>query len=127
MIRKLSTLLLLALAGGALLAGCGSSSSSSSSSSTPTASTSSTGTAGGSSSPAVAAAVAACKSGIQSASTLSASTKSKLEGICAKAANGDTDAVRKAAQELCTEVINSSPLPSGSAKEQAIAACKAKT
>jgi hypothetical protein len=129
MIRKLSTGLLVALLGGALIAGCGSSSSSSnsSSSSTPAATTSSTGTSGATSSnPSTAAAVAACKSGIQSESTLSAATKGKLENVCEKAAHGDTEAVRKAAEEVCTEVVNASPLPSGSVKDQALAACKAK-
>jgi type IV pilus biogenesis protein CpaD/CtpE len=126
MIRKLSAGLLVALVSGALLAGCGSSSSSSSSSA-PAATTSSTPAGGTSSSPAVAAAVAACKSGIQKASSLSASAKSKLEGVCEKAAHGDKQAVRKAAEEVCAEVVNSSPIPSGSAKEQALASCKQKS
>jgi PBP1b-binding outer membrane lipoprotein LpoB len=122
--RKLSTWLLLALIGALLLAGCGSSSSSSSSS-TP-ATTSTAATTSSSSNPAVAAAVAGCKSVVQAASSLSAKAKSKIEGVCEKAANGDKEAARKAAQEVCEEVIKSSPLPSSSAKESALSACKKK-
>jgi hypothetical protein len=129
MIRRLSTSMLVALVSGALLAGCGSSSSSSttsgSTSSAPA--TSSTSTSGPSSVPAVASAVAACKQGVQAAPTLSSTTKSKLEGICDKAGSGDEEAARKAAKEVCTEIVNSSPLPAGSAKDQALAACKAQT
>jgi hypothetical protein len=131
MIRRLSTSMLVALVSGALLAGCGSSSSSSTTSGTTSGSTSSapatssTSTSGPSSIPAVASAVAACKRGVQAAPTLSSTTKSKLEGICDKAANGDQEAARKAAKEVCTEIVNSSPLPAGSAKDQALAACKA--
>jgi hypothetical protein len=123
MIRKLSAGLLVALIGGALIAGCGSSSSTSSSSA-PAATTSSTPAGGTSTSPGIAAAVAACKSGIQGASSLSATSKSKLEAVCEKAAHGDKEAVSKAAREVCAEVVNSSPIPSGSAKEKALAACK---
>lgn len=128
MIRKLSTWLLVAILGGVLLAGCGSSSSSSSqSTATPAATTSSTSSSSSTSeSSAVAAGVQACKNGVQHAPTLSSSTKSKLEGICDKAANGDEEAARKAAQEVCTEIVNSSPLPAGSAKDSALAACKSK-
>jgi ABC-type transport system substrate-binding protein len=126
MIRRLSTWLTVALLGGLLLAGCGSSSSSSSSSTPAATTTTTTTTSTTSSNPAVAAAVAACKSGVQAASTLSASTKHKIEGVCEKAAGGDKEAARKAAQEVCEELINSSPLPSSSAKEEALKTCKAK-
>jgi len=60
------------------------------------------------------------------ASTLSASTKSKIKRVCEKAANGDKEAARNAAQEVCEELINSSPLPSSSAKKAALSACKTK-
>jgi hypothetical protein len=76
--------------------------------------------------PAVQAAVAACKQGIQSQPTLPAGAKTKLEAVCEKAAKGDTNAVKQAAQEVCEEVINNSAVPAGSAKEQALAACKKK-
>jgi hypothetical protein len=56
--------------------------------------------------------------------TLSSSLKQKVEGICNKAASGNVAAARKAAKEVCVEVINASPLPSAD-KAQALAACKA--
>ncbi len=145
MIRKLSTWLLVASVGGVLVAGCGSSSSSSSqTSSTPAATTSATTTSpattttptttpsttggsdkgGSSGSQSGAAAVAQCKQGVQAATTLSASVKSKLLAICEKAGSGDPNAVRKAAQEVCAELINASPIPAGPAKEKALASCK---
>jgi ABC-type phosphate transport system substrate-binding protein len=121
-----------ALAAVALLAGCGSSSSTSSSTPAATSATGSA-TSTGSTSPlpsltgaAGAAAVAACKQAIQAQTTLPASAKAKLEGVCVKAAKGDQAAVKKAAQEVCEEVINKSALPAGSAKEQALSACKQK-
>ncbi|MHB8490869.1 MAG: hypothetical protein ACYDA6_01465 [Solirubrobacteraceae bacterium] len=51
--------------------------------------------------------------------------RAKAEGICNKAAHGDVAGARKAAQEVCTEVVNASPIPSASIKEQALARCKA--
>lgn len=132
MISKLSTWLAVALVGAVFVAGCGSSSTSSSTSgSTNTSSTAASNTSsGGSTIPAVAnsaavqQAVAACKHGVQSASTLSSSAKQRIEGICNKAGSGDLNAAREAARELCVELVNASPLPSGSIKEQALAACK---
>ncbi len=126
--------LLAALVGGALLAGCGSSGSSSSSqsnstpaatSSTPagSAGTSTSGT-GTTASSGGAVAVAACKQAIQEESSLPASAKHKLEGVCNKAASGNAAEVRKAAEEVCAEVVKSSSVPSGPAKEEALAACK---
>ena len=131
MTRTLSAGLLLALLGVALLAGCGSSSSSSSTSGA-TGSTSSSSTATGtsststaSSSSAIASAVASCKRGVRSAGSLSSATKSKLEGICDKAGSGDEKAARNAAKEVCTEIVKASPLPNGTLKERALAACAA--
>jgi ABC-type phosphate transport system substrate-binding protein len=133
MIPRLSTWLAVALLGGVLVAGCGSSSTSSSTSTSQSTTTAAaTTSAGGSTVPAVAnnaavqQAVAACKHGVQSASTLSSSAKAKIEGICNKAGNGDLNAATEAARELCVELVNASPLPASSAKEQAIAACKTK-
>ena len=127
MTRRRYPMLLTALSCAALLAGCGSSSSSSSTSnstSTPAASTptSSTGSTS-SSNPQIQAAVDECKSIIASESKLPQGAKEKLEGACAKAAKGDTNAVKVAAREVCEEVIDQSPLPS-SAKESAKANCK---
>jgi len=71
----------------------------------------------------VAAAVAECKAIAQKATTLSASLKSKVEGICNKAASGNLAGARAAAKEVCVEVINASPVPAAE-KAQALAACK---
>ena len=71
----------------------------------------------------VQAAVTACRATINAAP---ASVRPKIEKICNKAASGDLEGARKAAKEVCVETINASPLPSGAAKEQALAACKAK-
>jgi len=142
MVRWLHASLLPALAVAVLLAGCGSSSSSSSSSgsSAATPSTSATGQTGSSSTattptsptptstspklPGGAAAVASCRHGVQSLPHLQQSTKEKLEEICQKAASGDVNAKRKAAQEACRELVNASPLPAGEARDRALAACK---
>lgn len=141
MIGMRSPLLAAALLCGALLAGCGSSSSSSSSSSTtastPASTATSTPAATGTTSTSpttttgataptgnVAEYVAICKSIIERVPTLSASVKSKVEGICTKAAHGDAAGARAAAKEVCVEVIDASPI-SGAEKERALAACKA--
>ncbi len=145
MIGRRSPLLAVALLSGALFAGCGSSgSSSTSSSSTPAASTPSTQAATTASTPStqastatastpsttpstaagVAEYVAICKEIVQREPTLSSAVKSKVEGICAKAASGDTAGARAAAKEVCVEVINASPIPTA-AKEKALAECKA--
>ncbi|MGD0452189.1 MAG: hypothetical protein ABSB69_01205 [Solirubrobacteraceae bacterium] len=49
--------------------------------------------------------------------------KSKVEGICNKAASGNLAGARAAAKEVCVEVINASPIPAAE-KAQALAACK---
>jgi hypothetical protein len=141
MIRKLSTWLLVALAGGAFVAGCGSSNNSTSSSqatSTPATTTpapaGATSTpptpsgprtpAGEASHPTPAQAVASCKQSIQAQPTISASAKSKLAGLCAKAASGDRTALHKVAQEVCVELVNASQIPAGASRERALAVCK---
>jgi len=68
--------------------------------------------------------VAICKEIVQREPTLAAAVKSKVEGICAKAASGDEAGARAAAKEVCVEVINASPIPTA-AKEKALAECKA--
>jgi hypothetical protein len=144
MARRLRPSLLPALTAAVLLAGCGSSSSSSSSSgssaattpstpptsstaqtgSTATTTTSPTATSTSPKSPGGAAAVASCRHGVQSLPHLKQSIKEKLEEICQKAASGDVNAKRKAAQEACRELVNASPLPAGEARDRALAACK---
>jgi hypothetical protein len=144
MTRKLCTWTVLAIVAGGLLAGCGSSSSTTSSSqstSTPAAvsstpaptspATTPTTSTAPSTAPSVPpadlqAAVAACKQTIQAQKTLSAGAKGKLESVCGKAAKGDTAAVKEAAREVCEEVIKTSPVPPGPARERALASCKGK-
>jgi hypothetical protein len=70
--------------------------------------------------------VAQCKKGVQAATTIPSSTKGKLEAICDKAGSGDKEAIRKAAREVCVELINASPIPSGAVKEKAVATCNRK-
>ncbi|MGO9490606.1 MAG: hypothetical protein ACLQBB_16495 [Solirubrobacteraceae bacterium] len=115
-----------ALACAALLAGCGSRSSSTTSGTTGStaAQTSPATSPTGGPSAQIQAAVSECKRIIQSQSKLPASAKVKLEGACAKAAEGDTAAVKKAAREVCEEVIAESSLPSGATREAALAACR---
>jgi hypothetical protein len=134
-------LAVLAVAG--LLAGCGSSSSSSSSTSSSTSTTASTSTTstataattstttstpaasvpGANGNVGVAEAVAVCKSIAEREPTLSASVKSKVQAICAKASHGNLAGARAAAKEVCKEVINAAPIPS-QAKTEALAACE---
>jgi len=132
---------------GALMAGCGSSNSSTTTStatttpaktssaaattpttapksSTSTASTTPTQPAAGTVPGATAAEYEdACKSIITHEPTIESSLKSKLEGICSKAANGDLAGARAAAKQVCVEVIKSTPIPAAD-KEKALAACK---
>jgi len=111
----------------ALIAGCGSSSSSSTTTSTSTPPAPAAASGAASSNPNVQQAVALCKQEIQAeAKSIPAASKAKLEAICQKAASGDTAAVKQVAREVCEEVINGSAVPGGPAKEQALAACKAK-
>jgi hypothetical protein len=136
MIRRPVAWLTVTLLGGALLAGCGGSSTSSSqSSSTPPATTTAaTSTAGSTGTTTSAArspaatqqAIEACKHRVQAATGLPASSKARLEGICAKAASGNTPEVKKAVGELCQEAVNRSGLPK-SAKEEALATCRSRT
>lgn len=140
MIRRPLVLLLVAAAVGIAAAGCGSSSSSSTASSAPASSTSASTTStsasattttsgnSGSSSgsaasanPAIAQAVAACKSRINSSGNLTASLKSKLVAICDNAANGNQAGARKAAAQVCQEVIKAT-VPQ-SVQNQALAGC----
>jgi hypothetical protein len=145
MIARRPPLLAAALLCAALIAGCGSSSSTTSTStpvapaatttatttittatttSAPSTSTASTTPTSPITSADLAAAVAECKAIAQKATTLSGSLKGKVEGICNKAAHGDVAAARAAANEVCIEVINASPIPEAE-KTQALAACKA--
>jgi hypothetical protein len=118
MSSKLSTWLVVALAGGVLVAGCGSSSKSTSSSQT---------TAARPATPLNAQQRAACRRAIQTQSTISASAKAKLERrICEKAPPSNQAAQQKEIQEACVELVNASHIPAGPARERALAVCKVK-
>jgi hypothetical protein len=67
--------------------------------------------------------VAICKLIIAREPKLAASTKSKVEGICSKAAAGNLTGARAAAKEVCVEVVSASPIPAVE-KAKDIAACK---
>jgi hypothetical protein len=141
--QKLSRWLLVALAGGALLAGCGSSSSTSSTqtiltssqgtSPATTASTPATTSSGSTTGAATTTATpktpqqeaTSCKQAVQAQKTLSPSAKAKLEAICEKGASGNAAAQHKAAQEACVELVNASHIPAGAARERALAICRA--
>jgi hypothetical protein len=126
MVTRRSPLLVVVLLCGVLVAGCGSSSSSSSSTQAATTSSTPSTTAtipGGSSSQIVQSAVAACRAGVAHAA-VSASVKAKLETICNEAAKGNLNAAREAAKKVCVEIVNSSPIPAGAAKEAALSACQ---
>ncbi len=118
--QKLFTLLVVALAGGALAAGCGSSSSTSTTTSTQTS------TKPPPLTPAqVAQAQASCRQRVQSAPSLSASAKAKLEKLCDQAQSTDPAAIRKATQEACLTLLEASHVPAGAARERALALCRA--
>ncbi len=117
------------LACAALLAGCGSgggngSSTGASSTGATTASTAQSGSKlipkSGSE---IVRAIAECRQIIASQKTLSSGAKAKLKGACAQAAKGNTVAVKKAAREVCEEVVSTSA-ELGGAKERALKACR---
>jgi hypothetical protein len=116
MTRRLLALPLLALAATVVLAGCGGGGSSSSS--TKTAATPSTTVPAN-----LKQAVSECHHLVETQKALSATAKEKLSAACDKAGQGDTQAVKDAAREVCEEVVGKTSLPA-SAKETALKACK---
>jgi len=122
MMQKLSTMLVVALAGGVLVAGCGSSSSTS----TTTGTQASSSTTPVPLTPAqVAQAQASCKQKVQSATSLPASAKAKLEQLCGQAVSTNPAAIRKATEEACVALLDASHVPAGAARERALALCHA--
>jgi ABC-type phosphate transport system substrate-binding protein len=130
MSRKLFLIALsVVLIGGA--AGCGSSSTTTTTTTSPAstapATTNSSGAgAGASSNPAVAKAVAKCKSVVNGRAGFSAGLKSKLIGICNRAAHGNTGGVKQILGQVCTQIVNTE-VPSSAPKalkDQALSACK---
>jgi hypothetical protein len=158
MMQRLSTWLIVAVAGTALLVGCGSSSSDSTlstktttapaanapattttstapastgSSSTSTSTPAPTSPAGGSTGTASAPkavngqqAVTACKHAVQEETSIPASDRSKLEGICEKAGSGSKTDLQQVAHEECVAIVSVTPLPAGVPKQRALAICK---
>ena len=126
MTSKLSTWLLLALAGGAFVAGCGSSNNSTSSSQSTTTATTTAAPAVTPLTPAQARkAVSACKSTVQRQSSIPKSARGTLEKTCENAASsGSAAALGKVAEEACVDLINASHLPGGVIRERALATCK---
>jgi hypothetical protein len=132
--RRSLAALLAALAAVALLAGCGAGGKSSSSGHAPAAPSSSstqataagtapsTSTSTSSSSAAVGRALFACRALISSAPHLTAALKSKAEGICNKTSSGDVAGARKAAREVCAQIVGAARV-SPEAKERARASC----
>lgn len=120
MIPKLCTWLVIGLAGGALVAGCGSSS---------TSTTTQTGSAATNPAapklPTGRQAVELCQHSIRQQPSISASAKTKLEKTCQKTASGSQAALQEVAKAVCVELANASHLPSGAAKERALAVCNA--
>jgi hypothetical protein len=137
MIRRAAVLLSVTAALGLLAAGCGGSSTTTVTTSAPTttasasATTSATTTTSGNTgsnsgstsaaNPQVAQLVASCKSRINSASQLPSNVKSKLLQLCNQAANGNEASARKAAAQVCTEIIKAT-VPQ-SAQQFALANC----
>jgi hypothetical protein len=117
MIPKLSTWLVVALSGGVLVAGCGSSSSSTTTQTAPTAPTVAKIPTGQQ-------AVELCKHAIQSQRSIPASAKAKLAKTCGKTASGGGAALQQVAKQVCVELVNASHVPSGAAKERALAVCR---
>jgi hypothetical protein len=123
--ERLSTWLMVAVFGGAFLAGCGSSSKSPTSSSPTVSGTSSTSAYQAE----IDKVIAACKTTVQAVPSLTSTQRTKAEGACdvggGGPGNNPLEAAHNVAKEVCVEVTNASPL-SGAVKDHALAACKSK-
>src|SRR5271168_3154639 len=118
---KLSTWLLAALAGGALVAGCGSSSTSTSTQSGGTTAASTTTLCPEQAKQAA----ATCKKGIQKESAIPQSDKAKLEQTCEKVGSGGAEAaLHQVAEEACIQLVDASHIPAGAARTRALSVCK---
>jgi hypothetical protein len=127
MTRRIYLLFMVAAASGALIAGCGSSSSKpktpakttpakTTPAKTTPATTTPTATSTGPSSPGGAAAAADCEASLKASTTLTASEKSQLSGVCSELASGNAAEDRAAEQKICTVIVKAVP-----AAEQALA------
>ena len=138
MLRKITLLamMLVFAVGVAAIAGCGDDEESGGGGTTPAETSEPGGSGGGGGgnvdpdSPEAKAIVEQCNSTIdQLGATLSEGVKSDLKEICDEAASGDVDDVKKAAEEVCTKIVEETTkdLPEGQAeqaKEQALASCE---
>jgi hypothetical protein len=123
MTSKLSTWLLAALAGGALVAGCGSSSTSTST--TQSGGTSAATTTAPLTPEQAKKAASTCKQGIQKESAIPQSAKAKLEQTCEKVGSGGAEAaLHQVAEEACVQLVNASHIPAGAARTRALSVCK---
>jgi hypothetical protein len=116
------------VAAAGLVAGCGSGSSTAGPQAAPTTPTTSapSGTAGGGPpGHPTAATIANCRSAVAARTGFSATLKTQLAELCEKAATENPVQLRATAAAVCTELVNSSALPAGAEKNQALAACKA--
>lgn len=111
MLRKMLVVLTF---GAAVLAGCGGDDGGSGGSG---------GGGGSSKDPNIKAAVDSCKQAIDAQPSLKADTKSDLKDICDKAASGDIKDAQEASKEVCEKIVEDT-VPSGSAQDQAKAACE---
>jgi hypothetical protein len=118
---------LAAVAAAGLVAGCGGGSATAGPQPPPTTPTTSapSGTAGGRPAHPSAATIASCRSAAASRTGFSAKLKSQLAELCEKATTENPVQLRATAAALCTELVNSSGLPAGAEKSEALAACKA--
>lgn len=126
--KKLCMLLVVALSSLMLVAGCGDDEETTP---TPGGGTTTTAPSGGGSSTGnaqadetIKAAVEQCKSSVTAVPNLKPETKTKLEGICEDAANGDQEAVKKATREVCEAIVEDT-VPAGDAQTQAKQSCAA--
>jgi hypothetical protein len=125
MTRRLYFLLVVALACGLLAAGCGGDDNKDKSSGGASSESKGDTNAGSEvkNNPQVKQAVENCKRTFEQTPQLSQKAKDKAKDVCDKAGSGDVKDAQKAAQEVCTIVIEDT-VPSGPAREQALNACK---
>ena len=71
-------------------------------------------------------AVDRCERAISASPQLEPDVQRELEKVCKEAAEGDEEAVRKATRKVCERTIEES-VPSGPARDQALASCQQST
>jgi hypothetical protein len=130
MVGKVLIRPLIAVAAVAVIAGCGSGGSTAGpqTTSAPTTSSPSTGATSvrttTSPSAHAAAGIAQCRRVVEARPGLSTTVKGQLDELCQKAASENPIQVRQSAEQVCVDLVNSSTIPAGVSKSQALAACK---